>query len=159
MQNNDFFASKAIDNRAGVVVIDELAHRLHKKEIKSNPILVGTVQEEVGSRGAKMVAKMISADIAFAIDTGAAHDTEGAIPGVQKLGAGVAIDIADGGALMDPRLVEILFRIAKEKHPYLPLCFTRWGNRCRRTAIFRIRNSDCKHLNSTTLFALNLWIN
>lgn len=116
MQNQDFFASKAIDNRAGVVVIDELAHRLYNKELKSNPILVGTVQEEVGSRGAKMVAKMINADVAFAIDTGASHDTEGAIPGVQKLGAGVAIDIADGGALMDPRLVEILFRIAKERN-------------------------------------------
>ncbi|WP_462097879.1 M42 family metallopeptidase [Mesomycoplasma hyopneumoniae] len=115
MQNQDFFASKAIDNRAGVVVIDELAHRLYNKELKSNPILVGTVQEEVGSRGAKMVAKMINADVAFAIDTGASHDTEGAMPGVQKLGAGVAIDIADGGALMDPRLVEILFRIAKER--------------------------------------------
>ncbi|WP_341508119.1 M42 family metallopeptidase [Mesomycoplasma ovipneumoniae] len=116
MHNQDYFASKAIDNRAGVVVIDELAHRLHNKNLKSNPILVGTVQEEVGSRGAKMVAKMIKADVAFAIDTGAAHDTEDAIPGVQKLGAGVAIDIADGGALMDPRLVDNIFRIAKERN-------------------------------------------
>ncbi|MBG0730586.1 M42 family metallopeptidase [Mycoplasma sp. 'Moose RK'] len=116
MQNNDYFASKAIDNRAGVVVIDELAHRLANKNLKSNPILIGTVQEEVGLRGARAVSKMIDADVAFAIDTGAAHDTEGAIPGVQKLGAGVAIDIADGGALMDPRLVEILFSVAKEKN-------------------------------------------
>lgn len=112
--NKDFVAGKAIDNRSGVVVIDELAHRLANKDLPNNPILVGTVQEEVGSRGAKMVAKKYDATIAFAIDTGASHDTEGAIPGIQKLGAGVAISVADAGTMMDPKIVKILEKIAKK---------------------------------------------
>ncbi|WP_215772018.1 M42 family metallopeptidase [Mesomycoplasma hyorhinis] len=114
--NPDLVAGKAIDNRAGVVVIDELVNRLANKKLPNTPYFVGTVQEEVGCRGAKTIASKIKADIAFAIDTGASHDTEGAIVGIPKLGAGVAIDIADGGTMMDPKLVNYLFKLAKEKN-------------------------------------------
>ncbi|WP_434337052.1 M42 family metallopeptidase [Mesomycoplasma conjunctivae] len=114
--NNDYVAGKAIDNRSGVVVIDELINRIANKKLTSNPIIVATAQEEVGTRGARVLARSINADIAFAIDTGAAHDTEGAIPGIQKLGAGVSIDVMDGGLIGNPRLIKLIFKIAKEKN-------------------------------------------
>ncbi len=109
-----FIAGKAMDNRAGVTIIDELIMRLRDKELKNNTYFVGTTQEEVGTRGAKTSVSKIKPHVAIAIDTCAAHDTFGAIPGTQKLGEGAALRIKDGGTLMDPKLIDYIMGIAKK---------------------------------------------
>nr|WP_318028727.1 hypothetical protein [Mycoplasmopsis bovis] len=50
---NDLLGGKAMDNRAGVTVIDMLANRIKDIDLPNDLYLVGTVQEEVGCRGAK----------------------------------------------------------------------------------------------------------
>ncbi|MGZ9454178.1 M42 family metallopeptidase [Mycoplasma sp. AC157] len=112
--NPDLVAGKAMDNRAGVTVIDQIINRLKDEKLPNRPYFVGTVQEEVGSRGAKTSVSIIEPDIAFAIDTGASHDTYQAITGIPKLGAGVAINVQDFETLMDPKLVQILMDLGKK---------------------------------------------
>ncbi|MBN3535016.1 M42 family metallopeptidase [Mycoplasma procyoni] len=112
--DKDLVAGKAMDNRAGVTILDFVVNNLKNETLPNQTYFVGTVQEEVGTRGAKTSVSLIEPDLAFAIDTGASHDTHGAIPGVPKLGGGVAINIKDSGTMMDPKLVEYLVALAKK---------------------------------------------
>nr|WP_027121389.1 M42 family metallopeptidase [Mycoplasma leonicaptivi] len=112
---NDLIGGKAMDNRAGVTVIDFVANNIADLELDCDVYLVGTVQEEVGTRGAKTSVSIINPDVAFAVDTGAAHDTTGAKEGTPVLGKGVSILVKDSGTLPDPKLIKYLFDIAKDK--------------------------------------------
>lgn len=123
LANPDLVGGKAMDNRAGITVLDLVANALKDDKTPNQPYIVGTVQEEVGCRGAKTTSSFIDADIAFAIDTGASHDTFGAIEGTPKLGKGVALSVADGGTLTDPKLMEYVTNLAKKHnipvYPYI----------------------------------------
>ncbi|VEU78408.1 M42 family metallopeptidase [Mycoplasmopsis columbinasalis] len=112
---NDLISGKAVDNRAGVTVIDFLANNIKDLDLPNTTYIVGTAQEEVGTRGAKTSVGLINPDVAFAIDTGAAHDTTNCPKGTPKLGAGVSLLIQDGGILTDPKLVKMLHQLA-QKH-------------------------------------------
>lgn len=112
---NNLIAGKAMDNRAGVTVIDFLANNIKDLDLPNETYIVGTVQEEIGTRGAKTSVSIIEPDVAFAIDTGASHDTTGCIKGTPTLGKGVALLIQDGAVITDPKLVNMLVKIA-EKH-------------------------------------------
>jgi endoglucanase len=98
-------SGKALDDRACVFVLLEALRALgnHAAEI----VAVATVQEEVGLRGAQAIAHDWHPDIAIALDVTLAVD----IPGgseenqVTAIGKGVAIKVADGSSLSDPRLV------------------------------------------------------
>nr|WP_318028598.1 hypothetical protein [Mycoplasmopsis gallinacea] len=48
---------KSMDNRAGVTVLEFIAKEMANKELDVNLYLVWTVQEEVGTRGAKNIRK------------------------------------------------------------------------------------------------------
>lgn len=60
---------KAIDNRAGVVAILEIAERLSRQRPAANLALVITVEEEIGLRGAEVAARRVRPDVLLAIDT------------------------------------------------------------------------------------------
>jgi len=73
--NNKFFVGRALDNRMGGFCIAEVA-RLLKKNRKKLPFglyIVNAVQEEVGLRGAQMIANKIKPDVAIVTDV--THDT------------------------------------------------------------------------------------
>ena len=70
----DTIISKAIDNRASCAILIDLAKRMKSKKIDYQLFLVATVQEEVGSRGAKVAAQTLSPDMAIVIDTVPALD-------------------------------------------------------------------------------------
>lgn len=53
MPNKDYVVGKALDDRAGVAVGIEVMRQLSKVQHEANVIFVGSVQEEVGLRGAK----------------------------------------------------------------------------------------------------------
>jgi len=82
---------------------------------------VGTVQEEVGLRGARTSAFALAPEIAVALDVTLACD----MPGVQeheyitRLGQGVAIKLKDSASISHPGLVQFLIDLAEEeKIPY-----------------------------------------
>jgi len=70
----DTIISKAIDNRAGCAILIEIAERMKKEKLDYQLFLVAAVQEEVGSRGAKVAAQSLSPDMAIVVDTVPAAD-------------------------------------------------------------------------------------
>jgi putative aminopeptidase FrvX len=71
----DYFIGRAFDNRIGGFMIAEVA-RLMKENKKKLPFalyVVNAVQEEIGLRGAEMIARRIRPDIAIITDV--THDT------------------------------------------------------------------------------------
>ena len=74
--NNRYFVGRALDNRIGGFMIAEVAKMLkkNKKELPFGLYIVNAVQEEVGLRGAQMVANRIQPDVAIITDV--CHDTQ-----------------------------------------------------------------------------------
>jgi putative aminopeptidase FrvX len=80
---NDYYIGRAFDNRVGGFMIAEVA-RLLKQNNKKLPFglyVVNAVQEEIGLRGAEMIARRIKPDIAIVTDV--THDTT--TPMISKL--------------------------------------------------------------------------
>ncbi len=73
--NDRYYVGRALDNRMGGFCIAEVARLLHKNKIKLpfTLYLVNSVQEEIGLRGAQMVADSIQPDVAIVTDV--THDT------------------------------------------------------------------------------------
>lgn len=73
--NEDKFVCRAIDNRAGGFMIAEVARLLHenKKKLPFGLYITNSVQEEIGLRGAQMIAERIKPDVAIVTDV--THDT------------------------------------------------------------------------------------
>lgn len=73
--NDRYYCGRAIDNRIGGYMIAEVARRL--KESGQRPdftlYIVNSVQEEVGLRGAQMIAHRLKPDVAIITDV--THDT------------------------------------------------------------------------------------
>ncbi len=111
----ELVSGKALDDRVGVYVGIEALRRLraHKADI----YFVGTVQEEVGLRGARASAFGIAPEIGVALDVTLACDMPGVQPHEQvtKLGKGVAIKVKDAASISHPGLVRFLVKLAEEK--------------------------------------------
>ena len=73
--NGNFYCGRALDNRIGGFCIAEVARMLHENKIKLPYTLyiVNSVQEEVGLRGAEMIADTIKPNVAIVTDV--CHDT------------------------------------------------------------------------------------
>ncbi|MBI2729333.1 MAG: M42 family metallopeptidase [Sphingobacteriales bacterium] len=69
------YISRAFDNRIGGFMIAEVARllKLNKKKLPYSLYIVNAVQEEIGLRGAEMIARRIKPDIAIVTDV--THDT------------------------------------------------------------------------------------
>ena len=113
--------AKAWDNRIGCAIAIEVLKRL-KEEGHNNTVYgVGTVQEEVGLRGAQTSANSIKPDIAFAVDVGIAGDTPGvtADEASSKIGAGPQILLYDASMVPHTGLRDFVIEVAEEeKIPY-----------------------------------------
>ncbi|UEC41764.1 MAG: Tetrahedral aminopeptidase [Methanothrix sp.] len=112
----DRVTGKAFDNRAGVVVMIEALKRTRSK---STIYAVGTVQEEVGLKGARTSAFGLSPDVALATDVTIPGDH----PGIDKkdssleIGKGPVIIIADAsgrGIITTEKVVSWLAETAEE---------------------------------------------
>lgn len=78
--NENRFISKGCDDKIGAFVVAETMRNLSKRQLNVAVFGVGTVQEEVGLRGAKVSACGINPAVGFAIDVGFTTD----IPDVPK---------------------------------------------------------------------------
>ncbi len=114
--NEDLIGGKAMDNRAGITTLEYIAKSIENLEIDIDLYLVGTVQEEVGTRGARTSVSIIDPDVAIALDTCASHDTIGTIAGNTALFKGAALRVKDKGTLMDPKLIKFFQNIAQKNN-------------------------------------------
>lgn len=120
MANPKYLMSKAWDDRAGVAVICEVMKNLKDIETEASIYVAGTIQEEVGCRGAKTVGQMVQPDIAFALDVCFSNDVveEGIMDDV-KLGCGVVLGVLDGGVIAHTGLLKKMEEICNKHHlPY-----------------------------------------
>lgn len=89
--NDRYFVGRALDNRAGGFMIAEVARLLKEQKVKLpfGLYITNSVQEEIGLRGAEMIAERIQPDVAIVTDV--THDTQ--TPMINKIEQG---DLACG---------------------------------------------------------------
>lgn len=99
MNNPDFIATKAVDDRICCSIIIELFRNLKKEDFAGTLYGVFTIQEEVGLYGAETAAYRVPADYALALDTIPCGDTPDVNTDVElpiRLDNGPGLSIADG---------------------------------------------------------------
>lgn len=114
---NDFLIGRAFDNRVGGFMIAEVA-RLLKENGKKLPFglyIVNAVQEEIGLRGAEMIARRIKPDVAIITDV--THDTSTpminkAIEGDIQCGKGPSLAYAPA---IHNKLLQLVQDVAEKK--------------------------------------------
>ncbi len=113
--------AKAFDDRVGCALAVEVLRRVAESGHPNTLIAAGTVQEEVGLRGAATVVDAAEPDVAFALEVCIAGDT----PGVRvedaqaKLGKGPAITLYDASMVPHRRLRDFVIEVAeREGIPY-----------------------------------------
>ena len=84
--NKNFYVGRALDNRMGGFCIAEVARLLKKNKVKLPYTLyiVNSVQEEVGLRGAQMIAERIQPNVAIVTDV--THDTQTPLVKTKEIG-------------------------------------------------------------------------
>lgn len=124
---DDKIVGKALDNRVGCALMAELLQAVDNPEI----ILygVGSVEEEVGLRGAQTSAEHIKPDVVIVLDTAVAGD----VPGIDsikyplKLGDGPGLMLFDKRYFPNQRLVAALKESAKLSGAPLQFCTMKTG--------------------------------
>ena len=115
--NDRFYVGRALDNRIGGFCIAEVARLLYEQKIELpyTLYLVNSVQEEVGLRGAEMVAQSIKPNVAIVTDV--THDTHTPLINMKKHG-----DIRTGNGpsvtyapAVHNRLLDLIIEAAEEK--------------------------------------------
>ena len=106
-----FMSGKALDDRVGCGIMLELLN----SDLPYDCTFVFTVQEEIGTRGAKAAAFSVDPDLAIVIETTTACDfsgTEGE-KRVCELGKGPVVSYMDRGTIYDKELYRLGFETAK----------------------------------------------
>lgn len=115
--NDRFYLGRALDNRIGGYMIAEVARKLSENGIKLpfGLYIVNSVQEEIGLRGAEMIAHRIKPDMAIVTDV--CHDTQS--PVYDKKSSG---DLACGkgpvltyGPAVQNNLLNMIIDVANRK--------------------------------------------
>lgn len=115
--NDNYYVGRALDNRLGGYCIAEVARRLKENNIHLpySLYIVNAVQEEIGLRGAEMIAHRIKPNAAIIIDV--THDTS--TPHMNKKKDG-DIKCGDGPAVthapaVHQKLLRLVTDVATEK--------------------------------------------
>ena len=123
----DKIVGKALDNRVGCALMAELLKAVNNPEITLYG--VGSVEEEVGLRGAQTSAEHIKPDVVIVLDTAVAGD----VPGIDnikyplKLGNGPGLMLFDKRYFPNQQLVAALKESAKSSHAPLQFCTMKTG--------------------------------
>jgi putative aminopeptidase FrvX len=113
---NDYYIARAFDNRIGGFMIAEVARLLkeNKKKLPYGLYVVNAVQEEIGLRGAEMIARRIKPNVAIITDV--THDTH--TPMISKIIEG---DVACGkgpspayGPAVHNKLLKLVEEVAEK---------------------------------------------
>lgn len=119
--NHHFYAGRALDNRLGGFCIAQVARMLkeNKKTLPFGLYIVNSVQEEIGLRGAEMIANTIKPNVAIITDV--THDSNtplvnNKVEGDIKCGDGPALTYAPA---VHNKLLQIIIDAAeKNKIPF-----------------------------------------
>ena len=124
------YMAKAFDDRVGCALIVSTLRALVGKKHPNAVYGVATVQEEVGTRGARTSAESVDPDVSFALDVSPIGDVPG-IPDDQtkeKIGDGPSIIMYDKGMIPNIKLRELTVDTAKELGVKLQLSTLDFGS-------------------------------
>ncbi len=114
--NERYYVGRALDNRMGGFCIAEVARLLRENEIELpySLYIVNSVQEEIGLRGAQMIAQTIKPQVAIVTDV--THDTNTPMISKRKhgdvsCGKGPSLTYAPA---VQPKLLELIIQAARE---------------------------------------------
>lgn len=117
LMNRNYYVGRALDNRMGGFMIAEVARRLHEKKVKLpfGLYIVNSVQEEIGLRGAQMIAERIKPDVAIVTDV--THDTTAPMydkkkSGDIKCGSGPVVSY---GPAVQNNVRDMILEVAEKK--------------------------------------------
>lgn len=105
--------SKAFDDRIGCGVALEVLEKAKKMEHPNTLYIGGTVQEEVGLRGAQTASNMISPDLFITVDVSPVGDFLGKT-NMGKLNGGFLIRYYDPRCIMNPNVIKYFEDIASK---------------------------------------------
>lgn len=138
MNNKKMYMGKAWDNRLGCAIVIEVMKRLNEIEHPNTVYGVGTVQEEVGLRGAGTAAYTVNPDVGFSLDVNIAQDTPGCATASEKVGAGASICVYDSSMVPNSKLRDLVVDTAeKHKHAYHYSSIARGGTDAGRIHVSR----------------------
>ena len=105
-----FIKAKALDDRVGCAAMIKLL----ESELPCDCTFAFTVQEEIGTRGAKVVANRICPEVAIVLEGTTAADLPDVPEGktICKLGEGIVIPFMDRGTLYSRRLYSQVTELA-----------------------------------------------
>ena len=111
---NGYLKAKAIDDRLGCAVMLKLI----ESELPCDAWFAFTVQEEVGARGAQVVANAIGPDVCLVLEGTSATDVPGTDDekNICNTGEGVVIPFMDKGAIYSREIYAVLSKIAEENN-------------------------------------------
>lgn len=113
MNNPNYLMGKAWDDRLCAAMVVDVMRLLHKEKHSANLYGVGTVQEEVGLRGARTAANMLHPDVAIALDVTTSMDTP-MDKGVNGIGKGVVLSVMDAGIIANKNFLHEMEKICKD---------------------------------------------
>lgn len=111
--NQQKIMGKALDDRVACTVMAQVKNQVDTKNIEV--IGVGTVQEEAGTRGSKVAAAQVDADINIVIDVANGKDTPKAAEFPNRIqGDGPGLVLADKTALGNIRFIDYCKDVAEK---------------------------------------------
>lgn len=115
MRNGKIVMAKALDDRAGCSLLVEVLTALKDQSHPNTIFATGTVQEEVGLRGAYTACHSVEPHVAIALDVSIAADTPGdsGSEPKEKLGEGPSIILYDASLVPNARLRDYVIAVAK----------------------------------------------
>lgn len=123
MHNPKLMMAKAWDNRLGCALVIESLRQLKDQPHPNNVYGVGTVQEEVGLRGATTTANLIEPDIGIVLETAIAGDMPGVTPeeAESRVGKGPVLLLYDSSMIPHVGLRNLVIDIAAAEN--IPIQF------------------------------------
>jgi endoglucanase len=108
---------KAMDDRVGCLMMLEALRRLKSMKLGATIYFVGTVQEEIGLRGARSATAQVKPDLGISVEAGIASDHPGGRLDYtqERLGGGPVLYLADAQMLVNRNLRAFFERVANEQ--------------------------------------------
>lgn len=113
MANPNYLMAKAWDDRVGAAVATDVVRHLKGVSHQADVYAVGSVQEEVGLRGARTAAFAVQPDVGIALDVTLASDIPDSKFGV-PLASGVTLSVMDGSVIANRELVYCMEDICRD---------------------------------------------
>ena len=140
MGNPRIYLAKAFDNRVGCALAVQAVAQLATQGHPNVAYAVGTVQEEVGLRGAKTTAFAINPDVGIVLEVDIAGDVPGIKPeeSAVKMGGGPTLLVYDARMIPNLKLRDLVIATAGELG--IPLQFSAMAGGATDGAMIHIHN-------------------